>query len=148
MIKKDELTPISKQIIPQVVDSFRKEFSSPLLDSSNTLFQLKVAKWHNNHKNYASAYMALLEAVITHICECKKMNWEDFSEREQAKDLLRKNKVNLSQEYKKINDVRNKLVHAGKTNKDVSDMITYLESAITTIEKQISYDLTHKKKAL
>lgn len=147
-IKRDELTAIARQIVPQVVDSFRKEFTSPLLDSSNALFQLKVAKWHNNHKNYASAYMALLEAIITHTCECNKMNWEDFNDREQAKDILRKNKVNLSKEYKKINEVRNKLVHAKKTNKDVSDMIGHLKSAISTIEEQITYDLNRKKKKI
>ncbi len=77
-INSNNLQSIASLIVPQVVDSFRKEFSSPLLEKSNALFQLKVAKWHNQHKNYSSSYMALLESIITHICECKKLDWANL----------------------------------------------------------------------
>lgn len=133
-------------IIPQVVSDFKKKF---LANSSvsNALFQLRVTRWHFDHRNYSSAYMAFVETLITYYCEVQAEDWKDKNVRDNAKDALYKlantkdksvSSMHLVAKcFKRTNKERRNIAHAGDSGNNTKQMITNLENDIKLIETVI-----------
>lgn len=109
-------------------------------------FQYKLAKWQYEKMNYLASYTTLVECIITKACELRSLNWGNFDDREQAKDILRGKypQISLPSEltttYKCINSVRNELVHQNKysaSRNNASRMLRILEEAIKALPKVI-----------
>jgi len=95
--------PVARMVVSPVL----KEFAARLLKHrTHAARQLELSVWHREHHNYLSAYLVLVEAMITHRCERRGWRWEDYKHREKAKKQLRKNKM-----FKEANKIRNNLVH-------------------------------------
>lgn len=64
-IKSEKFSTIGNIIVPATVEMYRKA-----LDAKDmAVFQYKIACWQADHKNYGSAYMTLLEALFSYVCE-------------------------------------------------------------------------------
>lgn len=127
-IKNVSYSPIPSCIIPSTVNSFIEKFPA---DVRKSVFLLKTATWHYEHKNYSSSFISLLESILTHICDTLGLPSESATDMEVAKVILGKgskidgitsNDVNLlrkkisridalSESYRRINKIRNGLAH-------------------------------------
>lgn len=76
--------------------------------------QLALAEWHAENKHYGLAYIDLVEAIVSYVCEREKLKIDILDERDKAKDKIRadsKYEV-ISKIYKKASKIRNKIAHA------------------------------------
>ena len=75
-------------------------------------FQLAIAEWFCEHKHYALGYVALVEAIVTKVCEIKGYKIDDEKERNQAKrEISQINKSLYYDIYKSVNEIRNDICH-------------------------------------
>lgn len=132
---------IPSLIITPIVDSFIKSFGNI---KSHALFQLRLANWQYKHHNYATAYISLMESIITYVCESNGKLWEDKAIRDEAKKELGRNNsiwsidAQLTKIFKDTRKIRNSLAHSIETDKNHTTMIKVLEDnlkiAATTIK--------------
>ncbi|MDQ7031541.1 MAG: TIGR02221 family CRISPR-associated protein [Desulfonauticus sp.] len=113
-------------------------------------FQLAVAKWFYEHKNYALSYMALTEAIVSKVCEAKGYNVEDKDARNQAKKEISQINKNLYHVFKNVREIRNNIAHQLQDRKDaVSQDRVNLENYLKKTEDlffTIDYSsIAHKK---
>ena len=151
-MKNFEFSPIPNVIIPNTISSYLKTFNITMGDS---FFQYTIAQWHFNHKNYASSYMVLTEALFTYVCEmCEIATDSPMQDAELAKIILGKRDVNnhisrseivsyqkknlkysyekLKKIYNSINKIRNSIAHQTKhfTTKSTSKLIDNLREGL------------------
>ncbi len=62
--RNSEYSPVAKILVPSVLEEYLHKFSR---ESSNCKFQYEIAKWHYEHKNYSSATMDILEALLSKV---------------------------------------------------------------------------------
>jgi CRISPR-associated Csx2 family protein len=74
---------IIKLIAPRV-----KIFVNRLASKNLSDFQFKLARFFANKNNYALAYIALAEAIVSYVCEKNKLNENSKNDRQKAKDTL------------------------------------------------------------
>lgn len=147
-----EFSPIPNVIIPNTISSYLKTFN---LSKSDSFFQYTIARWHFEHKNYASSYMVLTEALFTYVCEvCEIATDSPIQDAEIAKIVLGKrddnNRItkdevkkyqnaklkysidNLKQIYHSINSIRNSIAHQTKhfSTKSTSELINRLKKGL------------------
>ena len=121
---------IPSLIITPIVVSFIKSFGNI---KSHALFQLRLANWQYKHHNYATAYISLMESIITYVCESNGKLWEDKAIRDEAKkELGRNNSIwsidsQLTKIFKDTRKIRNSLAHSIETDKNHTTMIKVLE---------------------
>ena len=117
------------KIIPLVAKELR-HFVERLSIEDTARFQFELAHWYAENKNYAMAYITLVEAAIT--AECQNLGLNDALEqdRNQAKKSLydridwnknTKEDQKIGKAFKKTNDIRKNIAHklpseATKTN--------------------------------
>lgn len=107
----DNMPPIAKMTVAPVV----KEFISSIGKFRSTSeFQYKLAKWHRDKHNYFAAYLTLVEAIVTYVCEVCLFDDTSETDRNEAKKKLRNNDNfnELSEIYTNLNRTRNYLAHA------------------------------------
>ncbi len=110
--------PIVQLLSPQI-----KEFITRLDKKSTSEFQLAMAEWFWEHKHYALGYIALVESIVTKVCE--KLGYKkgykemDKDEREKAKKEVSKVDKELYFDiYKSANQIRNDIAHQSGKRKD------------------------------
>lgn len=117
-IKKRTFSTIPNAILPNAINTYIKAFKA----NSDAQFQYKIACWHYEHKNYASSYLSLLEAIITHVVECCHINTgSSLDDSQLAKEMLRGNVAEgvchisnfdeCQKAFKNINHIRNTIAH-------------------------------------
>lgn len=117
-IKNRTFSTIPNAILPNAISTYIKAFKA----NSDAEFQYKIACWHYEHKNYASSYLSLLEALLTHVVECCEINTgSPLDDSQQAKEMLKGNiakgachisNFNECQKaFKNINHIRNTIAH-------------------------------------
>lgn len=146
-IKNILYSPIPACIIPSTVNGFIDEFPT---DVKKSVFLLKTASWHYEHKNFSSSFISLLESILTHICETLDLPSETAKDMEVAKGVLGKKvkieglsemdfkrlgeqvpKINiLSKSYHRINNIRNGLAH--QSTIEIYDQKTRKDKAINS----------------
>lgn len=145
-MKNSEFDPIAAKIIPPVIKQFGQRFQP---NAKLSVFQLQVAKWQFEHKNYSSAFLATLESIVTYVCEEEDWDADDLSNRDLAKKILRHelkkraytykigHLTEHQQYYKSINEVRNGIAHSqnAKNTKSASEMIKILSEALNRLPK-------------
>ncbi|MBD5357743.1 MAG: TIGR02221 family CRISPR-associated protein [Bacteroides sp.] len=132
-IKLDNLSPIAKMTISPVVKEFIQSIGS---FSSTSEFQYKLAKWHRDKHNYYAAYLTLVEAIITYVCEECSLAENDKDERENAKERLLKNPdyKDLKKIYGPLNDVRRRLAHSLEIKDNNANIKKRLNDALIKVE--------------
>ena len=95
---------LSKEITT-LTDKFNKDRQSS--------FQFELAKWFRDGHNYALAYIALYEAIISRVCEDKGYDILEHYEREEAKKHVDYpyNKLFNTKYDNSISKIRNEIVH-------------------------------------
>ena len=118
---------IIKLISPKV-EQFIKQLNKKALSD----FQFAIAEFFADKNNYALAYIALTEAIITIICEKKDFDIHNKKEREKAKAILygfkdfpygSDEKKLYSIYFQQINRIRNDIAHQLQTTKNPKDDI-------------------------
>ena len=129
---KQNHNPILNLLWPEVI-SFIKSLNKDKLSD----FQLAVAKWFAEHKNYALGYMALSEAVVSKVCEIKKYKIDDKSSRDRAKkEISSIDKSLYFDVYKSVNQIRNDIAHQlGKRKNSILIDAQNLNNYILKTEK-------------
>lgn len=116
-----------KLIIPKAFKSFSKRFQS-LKKVSEYQFELSV--WHRENSNYALAYLCLIEAIVTHICEQERFDEQCQDSRNQAKDIIHKNSKYIKEYeiFRIANKYRKNAAHLiGNTHQKSSKAVQELE---------------------
>ena len=119
-IKDSEyVTELPRLIINPVVESFVKNFTVNTTRHRQSLYQLKMSEWQFEHKKYAQAYLTSNDALITYVCELMGWKWDDYDQRQEAKNLLRDKKSSVTTQemrewFKKHNNRRNGIAHTMK----------------------------------
>ena len=117
-------------------------------------FQYRLARWHFDNGNYLAAYNDLVECIITKACEeTPGYDWQDKGNRDSVRDVYKAKDARMPDDtdrlyqptqlvevYRRINPVRNYLVHlskrsAAKTN--ATKKITTLRKALDDMKTQI-----------
>jgi len=124
---EDNDNKIIKLISPKV-----KQFIKQLNKNTLSEFQFAISNFFATKNNYAIAYIALTEAIVTAICEKKGLDIQLKDDREKAKDILynfRSFSYGSSEKkfgemyFKQINRIRNDIAHQLQTNKNPKDSI-------------------------
>jgi len=120
---QDSKSPIIKLLTPKI-----EEFITLLNKEEESDFQLAVAKWFYMHKNYALSYIALVESIVTKVCEIKGYDLKSENDRNRAKREISQINRNLYYDiYKYANEVRNDIAHQlGKRSQNVLTDVTRL----------------------
>lgn len=116
-------SPIIKLLSPKL-----KEFVELLDKDKESDFQLSVAFWFFRHKNYALSYIALVESIVTKVCEVKGYDLKDKNSRDEAKkEISSVDKKLYFDIYKEANLIRNDIAHQiGKRNNNIAHDIERL----------------------
>ena len=118
---------IVRLISPDIV-AFIKRLDKPKVSE----FQLELAKWFYDNKNYALSYIVLLEALVTKECELNSLDIHNKDKRKEAKDSLWNTSNNIKKVYKDIAGTRNNIAHQKASSsinieKDIEKLVKYLE---------------------
>ena len=106
-----QLSPIAEITVRPVINSITQALSNT---KSHSEFQFRLAYWHYSIHNYASAYITLVEAIITYVCEQEDLDYSNKDQRDNAKDTLMKNKDyrDLKKIYEPVNRNRKRIAHS------------------------------------
>ena len=124
---------ISQMSVKPIVDKFKHTFGK---NDNPSHFQLKMARWHFSNRKYALSYLTLLEAIVTYKCMKEELDWENYDDRENAKEMIKKDPI-LSHIYYNIRKVRNCTAHAIRSNVNYKQMIEQLSQALKELEEII-----------
>jgi len=122
------------RLITPRFEQFIKRFSKNSLSE----FQFELAKFFSQKHNFALAYIALAEAIVTSICEKKGLDANIKENRDQAKEIIKEGfdkSYPYSHPKKKfanmftnqINKIRNNIAHQLETTKNPKDDINNFE---------------------
>lgn len=137
-LKNKTFPAIPNAIIPKTIKQYISAFST----NNAAVFQYKIACWQYNHKNYASSYLSLLEAILTYIIECGKINTgSSKDDAELAKQILRdSNPGNIpdfaicAKAFKDINHIRNTIAHQTHNERGAYNSKTLIQTLQKSIE--------------
>ena len=127
--------------IVNVVLKDLKEFIQRFSIESLWKFQLELAKWYAENKNYAMCYITLVEAINSKVCTIYSLSETDKYGREEAKKILRsyqngsKEEKEINRIHYKLNKIRINIAHkVGGSNKSTT---ISPQKAIETLPKDI-----------
>jgi CRISPR-associated Csx2 family protein len=153
-IKNIAFSPIPAVVLPTTFNEYISTFNTR---QSNFIFQYRIAVWHFLHHNYGSAFMVLLEAILTYVREkCEINSGSALDDSEIAKIILGKKNSHLQvlqeeiqyyqqvtlklvyddlkQAYTDINSIRNAIAHHHSHQiRKSSDLIKILEETINRL---------------
>ena len=84
-LKYDNLNQIQRNTIPEIVSNFIDRFKRVKYDSQ---FQFEIGQWMFENKQYGSASVAIIECLITKVCELENIDSSEKENRDCAKNLI------------------------------------------------------------
>ena len=121
-------------VVPEVLELFTSRLYKSIKRQS--FFQFELSLWHTEKENYSSAYIVLVESIITFGCEQKKVNWKEKASRDNIRDkIMKENLLGLKDIYTNTNKRRKNIAHnvQGRQNL-VKEDIEYLKEAQKTFK--------------
>jgi CRISPR-associated Csx2 family protein len=114
---EEDMPPMARLIVPEVVNHFLSYFKDA--DGNTAKFQYKLACWYLEKHNYSSAYLAVVEAMVSHVAIKKGLDPESYIDRDEAKNAIHNDSAfrDLKRIYGPLNQVRVEIAH-GKLGKD------------------------------
>lgn len=106
-----------------ILKELKNMFSDFVLDKSQSDFELSLSKWHLKNGRYLHGYTALIEALITKLCEVYGYDHTRRESREECKSIL------LSIRKENLND---------KTYKDFVEKEIKSNTELEKIQKNLS----------
>lgn len=137
---KEYISKLPELIIKPVVDDFIGKFANI---QKHSVFQLRLAQWQCDVKNYASAYLSVVEAIVSYVCEINGLDEYDREVRDMAKGILRsKQNIGICPDklqdiYKKLNGIRISVAHSIERTESGSEMIRILKDSLKELKKII-----------
>jgi CRISPR-associated Csx2 family protein len=129
------------KIIRLIAPRFEK-FIDRFSKNSLSDFQFELAEFFGEKNNYALAYIALAEAIVTYICEKENLDENNKEARDKAKNIIKegfdksypyshpkKKFANLF--FNQINKIRNNIAHQLETTKNPKDDINNFDKYFT-----------------
>lgn len=117
-------------VLPQVFKKFTKQFDKL---STVSEYQYALAKWHFDNKSYGESYLALIEALVTYVCEQENLSVTDSTSRSDVKGLILKEPkyAQIKSIYAPANEVRKSVAHiienpSQKAKDDIRHLNSYL----------------------
>ncbi len=136
-------TTLPSMIINPIIGDFVSKFKLNV-NTKDSVFQLKVARWQLDHRKYAQALLTLTEAIVSYVCESNNLNPDVRENREEAKNVLRFRSdsslscdIDIKKIYGKILKFRNSTAHAVEIDSNAGKMISTLRNVMGEIEKII-----------
>ena len=136
-----ELSPIAEITVRPVIDNIKRSLSGI---GSHSEFQLNLAYWHYSVHNYSSAYITLVEAIITYVCEQEGLDYSKKDDREKAKKIVMTNDddyLDVKRIYVPVNENRKRIAHSiaySSQTQNIREMIKTLETNLEEFEDIIS----------
>lgn len=135
----DFRSPMAQMLIPPIVGNFTKQF---LNASKQSVFQYRLARWQFGQRRYAPAYLSLLEAIVTKVCEDSRgYSCENIDHRNLAKQNLASKSSEmrvpavLSDVYRYIRGIRNGIAHTMANKESNKTMIDKLGKGIDLLKE-------------
>lgn len=111
-------------------------FINKLDKGKESEFELALAEWFYENKNYAMSYMILADCFVSRICELKDEDVLDYDNREKAKKVLKDlEDQNIRKLYQTVNFIRNSIAHNIKKGGNALDNIKQLPVHIGATKK-------------
>ncbi len=121
---------IVRLISPDILNFIKR------LDKDKTSdFQLELAKWFHDNKNYALSYIVLVEALVTKECELMSISIHDKDRRNEAKNSLYNKSNKIKKTYRAISGIRNNIAHQKKSSSNIVKDVQNLEKYILDVSK-------------
>ena len=116
------------------------EFVNRLNKTKHSDFQLALSEWFCEHKHYALGYLALIEAIVSKVCEVKGYDVTNKDDRDLAKkEISTIDKDLYYKVYKSANEIRNDIAHQiGKRKNSLIQDAIALKSYISKTKKIFS----------
>ena len=135
-----QLSPIAEITVRPVIGNITRMLSNA---GSHSEFQFRLANWHYSIHNYSSAYITLVEAIITYVCEQEGLDYSVKDLRDTAKDTLMKNRDyhELKLIYEPVNRNRKRIAHSiaySSQTQNIGKMINTLKTNLEKFQKFIS----------
>ncbi|WP_022855926.1 CRISPR-associated DxTHG motif protein [Thermodesulfobacterium thermophilum] len=131
-----------------VLEEIRKMLGEFKSNGSQSEFEFSLAKWHLENKRYLHGYVALIESLVTKLCEAYKLNSSKREDREIAKAILIPIKENhQNEEYKQFID---KYIKGNAALYDIQKPLSILFNELSNIRncfahiKDLSEDEANK----
>jgi len=121
----------SKSPIVRLLSGDIVNFIKKLDHKELSKFQLALAQWYYNNKNYALSFLVLTEAIVTRECEVSNLNVVGKDSRNEAKKSLyeRTSRCEVGKTYSTISKIRNSIAHQGgkniQTHKEIDNLKKY-----------------------
>lgn len=139
-IKIKVLEDSNNQIFKFVLQEL-KEFFKIFNAKSLSELQFELTSWYIKNKNYAMAYITLVEASVSLICETNKQDPTEKNIRKDVKNALLKTfeykdpkKKEIAQTFNIINKIRNNIAHKIKKEEELK---MNCQDSINKIEKYV-----------
>jgi len=138
------------KIVPVIADELR-EFVERLAIEDTARFQFELARWYGENKNYAMAYITLVEAAVTAECHNLHLDPNDETDRNEAKQSLyargdwhsnSKQDQKIADTFRKVNNIRKNIAHklsstASKTNMSPRQSVENFDGYLTQLSRLI-----------
>lgn len=142
---KEGMPEFAKLIVKPAVKNFTKRFN--VTDPKDSLFQIKLAKWHFDCHNYGSSVITLCEGVLTSLCEAA--GFENKTEKEAkkiVKDCLYNN--NLKQKAEgRTKDDELKIFYLNKITSSFSNDYIRNFRRLLAIRNMIAHNIDNSKES-
>lgn len=117
-------------IVTPVLKEFKKKLGQQ--PEKMSLFQYNLAKWHFDHMDYSSSFIALTESIISYVCEAEGKDPKEKNFRDYAKDDIFNNDEykDLIPIFNSINDCRKEIAHSIRGADNVRNMIGTLSAGL------------------
>jgi CRISPR-associated Csx2 family protein len=137
-INLEKLNEIDKIVVSDTIQDFFNYFKN--INAPPYEFQFNLAKWHYSKKNYSSAILVFVEAIITYVCIKENFKWNDENKRNEAKGKIMNNNnyQNIKDFYQKINSYRKKIAHSLNSAANIKYIISKVSEAFNKFEKIIN----------
>lgn len=126
-------SPMANMVVSPIIKDFIRDFMSA---EQQSVFQFKLAQWHLKHKNYSSAYLTLIESIVTYVCECEHLDINDKDCRDEAKQFIWSSEEysDLRRIFNRTNKIRISIAHQVERNSSYTNMIKKLEQSIEELK--------------
>lgn len=138
------LSPIAEITVRPVINNITTTLSNA---GSHSKFQFRLAYWHYSIHNYSSAYISLVEAIITYVCEQEDLDYSNKEKRDEAKEILMNNNdyINLKKIYSPVNENRKRIAHSITNSKYIpnsNEMLQCLKKNLNEFHEILSQTTT------
>lgn len=128
-------------VIPDMVEKLKNQLASVQTEAE---FQIELARWYAKKGNFGAAYIIMVEAIITFVCEEERWDFKNANWRNKAKEAISRGKykqlLNQNDFFTHINSARRVIAHASLESKvhlekDYKQLIPRLNKARKIIFK-------------